>query len=729
MTLTRRRARSGKSSSNRRSAGVASNGGDKKKRSRTRKRSKIRGRRRSRQGDGNPLPRKKGSNAVFLDEGSKMEKLRVAVIGAGPSGLVAAKTLLENGYDVEVFEAGDMVGGTFRYKSYDEGRLVSSCLITAFSDFRMTQSDEDHPSIPQYLKYLEAYCDTFNLWPKIRFHARVTKIDRHKYPHDKKKIHGSSKIAPSYVVRVESSLPSASPFSSSFDAVCVSSGLHNIPAIPHVSNIDEFAGSHFHSSKYKKRSVFRSKRVLVVGSGETGLDIAYRAADARADKVTLVSRSGFLSVPHDFAKGVPLDSFITNLFESCYQHPFVERLKLKWSFTTIPIRLGFFLSSGSSNGFNQWAGTKEDVRRGKYIINKSVRAMPYINRPIKKKYWCRSLGKLFFWLYDAHLCSNDKPDIDVVQCTPSAIRLNSRRDAEYVTIDDTSSSKHNITEAKSHGKSDERVMITEGRSRSIEFSDGSVREVDTIVWCTGYRQKFPFLQGHPSRRDGLCGGASDEVMHKDAVKDHHEKRSGLLYSDQRDDALPREHNIVDPSEPNLAFIGFVRPNVGAIPPMSELQVQWWIQKMRGHLKGPNNVVEPASYRLLGYGTSANRTSEYAVDYGAYCHELAREIGSAPDLFRLTWQSPKAAIAYALGQSYVTFFRIQGPFSMGKEAIRISAGELFDPVWRRPLLSNLVFVAVIILFAIINVAALVVDLILYKPLQYLLNLKSIDDEKG
>ena len=69
-------------------------------------------------------------------------------------------------------------------------------------------------------------------------------------------------------------------------------------------------------------------------------------------------------MPHDFADGVPLDSFITNLFESCYQHPWVEAVKLKWTFTTLPIRAGFFLSSGSSNGFNQWAGTREDVRMG-----------------------------------------------------------------------------------------------------------------------------------------------------------------------------------------------------------------------------------------------------------------------------------------------------------------------------------------------------------------------------
>ena len=51
----------------------------------------------------------------------------------------------------------------------------------------------------------------------------------------------------------------------------------------------------------------------------------------------------------------------------------------------------------------------------------------------------------------------------------------------------------------------------------------------------------------------------------------------------------------------------------------------------------------------------------------------------------------------------------------EEALRISSGELFDPVRRRPLLSNVVFVAVIILFGLINGAALLADVLLYRPL--------------
>ena len=77
---------------------------------------------------------------------------------------------------------------------------------------------------------------------------------------------------------------------------------------------------------------------------------------------------------------------ISNLFESSYVHPWAERLKLRWLFTTHAIRAGFWLSTGSAVGFNQWGGGLpfHEVQRGHHIINKSTKAMPWINRPLKR---------------------------------------------------------------------------------------------------------------------------------------------------------------------------------------------------------------------------------------------------------------------------------------------------------------------------------------------------------
>ena len=103
-------------------------------------------------------------------------KPHIVIIGAGPSGLVALKTILEtHEYAATVLESTGEIGGTFRHKSYDDGSLVSSRLLTAFSDFRFTgeASNRDHPTIPQYLHYLDEYAEHFHLYEHIQFHSYV----------------------------------------------------------------------------------------------------------------------------------------------------------------------------------------------------------------------------------------------------------------------------------------------------------------------------------------------------------------------------------------------------------------------------------------------------------------------------------------------------------------------------------------------------------------------------
>src|SRR6266536_3877396 len=107
--------------------------------------------------------------------------IRVAVIGAGPGGLVTLKTLLENStpsqpIEATLFEAESHIGGTFHYRSYENAELVSSKQLTTFSDYRLPLNSPDHINLPEYVKYLEGYCDEFGLWEHIRLNCRVTDI-------------------------------------------------------------------------------------------------------------------------------------------------------------------------------------------------------------------------------------------------------------------------------------------------------------------------------------------------------------------------------------------------------------------------------------------------------------------------------------------------------------------------------------------------------------------------
>ena len=204
------------------------------------------------------------------------------------------------------------------------------------------------------------------------------------------------------------------------------------------------------------------------------------------------------------------------------------------------------------------------------------------------------------------------------------------------------------------------------RFRSTRDGEEVAVAADVVVLATGYRQTFPFL-----------------------------KRA----SDGLDDALPTEHFICDPDEPDLAFFGFARPNVGAIPPMAELQAMWWVAKLQGRATGPR--VPSAPYKLT------NCRLSYGVDYGLYMFSLAREIGAAPNLARWLLERPAVALACAFGQAHAPLFRLDGPFARD-DAADVCATELLEPIRMRGAAMNCIFGLTLCFFAAVNACAVVIE---------------------
>ena len=104
---------------------------------------------------------------------------RVAVIGADPSGLAAAKHALEAGFDVAVFEASDALGGQWHTTADHSGvwpgmRTNTSRAMTAFSDFPAPHPL--HPAAEQIQAYLEAYARAFGVLDRIRFGTRAEEV-------------------------------------------------------------------------------------------------------------------------------------------------------------------------------------------------------------------------------------------------------------------------------------------------------------------------------------------------------------------------------------------------------------------------------------------------------------------------------------------------------------------------------------------------------------------------
>jgi dimethylaniline monooxygenase (N-oxide forming) len=159
--------------------------------------------------------------------------------------------------------------------------MVSSKQLTTFSDFRQSIQAPDFLATSTYCDYLENYCTNFKLWSHIQLSTKVTKIGR---------VGGKG-----HVVTYISSDDSANDWSC--DAVAICTGLHVVPNIPHIQGIQSIP-TVLHSSEFKERNQFGfGKDVMILGSGETGMDLAYLAVTSPTKSVTLCHRDGFLCAP------------------------------------------------------------------------------------------------------------------------------------------------------------------------------------------------------------------------------------------------------------------------------------------------------------------------------------------------------------------------------------------------------------------------------------------------
>ncbi|KAF8130460.1 FAD/NAD(P)-binding domain-containing protein [Mycena galopus ATCC 62051] len=582
---------------------------------------------------------------------------RVVVVGAGPSGLVACKTLLEaSNFDPIVLEQEADIGGTFRYRSYQNATLVSSKQLTSFSDFRLPFDHPDHLTLEEYVDYLRAYCKKFGITNRIRLETKVVNVSRNP--------EGGHVV--SYVTKAPSGEWESTPCTIHASYIALCTGLHVIPSIPavpgieHVLNPENHASgtvpSAYHSVEYKSRSQLTGRRVMVLGTGETGMDLAYEAAKAGAKEVVLCSRSGFLSFPkalNDFEifgfgfksdkASVPIDSLITNLAETAYVHPWVAATHIRWFVSDFVIKRLLWFLTGTQAGCNQWVGELEPDRLGRaYVfLNKSHKAMPYINRPYKSR-----------WALLEYMSRYIDPPEDMPPHTD-------------FTVDLAPFPSHFLPNGRA-------VFPVSKRKDAIRMQKRDVRP-DLVIYATGYRQEFSFLDkdgGYPTPGD----------------------------ADVR--------NVVRTGDESVAFIGFVRPGVGAIPPISEMQTFFWISLLKGQVKTP---LPPPHYHLLVRDTARIK---YGVDHSAYMSTLAKDIGAAPGLGQLWWEhGTHVLVCYCFGAAFTTFYRLIGPFT-SPLAPEISKTELWDTVTRRGLIGNFIMGLIPMMFYLgVNALALALELFL------------------
>ncbi len=219
-----------------------------------------------------------------------MERLPYCLVGAGPAGLAAARWLTALGLPFEGFERHPDVGGIWNIAfpgspMYESAHFISSKTLSGFRDFPMPESYPDYPSHRQILRYLEAYAARFDLRRHFRFGVSIE----------------DARPAESgrWAVRLGDGTERT------YAGLICAVGCEWRPFVPPLPG--RFEGEVIHSREYKHPRQFEGRRVLIVGGGNSGCDIACDAA--RSARQALISlRRGYYFVPkHIFGK--PADVF------------------------------------------------------------------------------------------------------------------------------------------------------------------------------------------------------------------------------------------------------------------------------------------------------------------------------------------------------------------------------------------------------------------------------------
>ncbi len=424
---------------------------------------------------------------------------RVAVIGAGAAGITAMKAMLDEGVAIVGYEKGDRVGGLWVYENsnglspaYRSLHLNTSKGRTEFADYPMPDEWEDYPAATKVAQYLADYADAFGVTEHIRFSTTVDGVTK-----QDGSWHVSARDADG-TVSVER-----------YDAVVVSNGHNWDPKWPSPEYPGVFAGRQMHAHDYRSAETFRGKRVLVVGMGNSAMDIAVDASYVATD-VLLSARSGSWIVPK-YLFGKPADA---------------------------------------TNGL--------------------LSVLPWkVRQLLAEKMLTLAVGR---------------PDSYGLPTPSQGLFQN------HPTISDTI--LHRIT----HGEVRPVTGIERFDGERVVFTDGTVEDVDIIVWATGYRVTIPFL--------------SDDVLGEDA------------------EAMPLYQRVFHLEDPTLVFTGLMQ-STGAALPVVEAQAKLAAAYLGGgyalpkpeHMRRSVRAAFDAAVERWG----SRKRPMMRIDFDAYLAGTAEEI--------------------------------------------------------------------------------------------------------
>jgi thioredoxin reductase len=223
---------------------------------------------------------------------------KVCIIGAGSSGLTACQVLASRGIAFDCFEKGSQVGGNWRYENdngvssaYRSLHINSSREAMAYRAFPMPDHYPDYPNHFQVAAYFDEYAQRFGLAERIDFRTEVVAVEPAEGEWDVTTQDGAGKRQ-----------------TRRYRAVLVANGHHWNPRWPEpaFAGAEDFAGEQLHVHHYREPDVLVGRRVLVLGIGNSAVDIAVESSRI-AERTFLAMRRGAYVLPK-YLGGKPIDA-------------------------------------------------------------------------------------------------------------------------------------------------------------------------------------------------------------------------------------------------------------------------------------------------------------------------------------------------------------------------------------------------------------------------------------
>ncbi|KAM7501530.1 hypothetical protein LguiB_000434 [Lonicera macranthoides] len=206
------------------------------------------------------------------------------IIGAGPSGLAVGACLKEQGIPFVVLERANCIASLWQNRTYDRLKLHLPKKFCQLPNFPFPQHFPQYPSKKQFIDYLESYAKHFDINPQFNESVQSAKYDD---------------VCQLWRVRTVSTTESTR---SEVDYICqwlvVATGENAERVMPDIEGLQEFGGEVIHASEYKSGEKYSGKKVLVVGCGNSGMEVSLDLSNHGA-KPSMVVRSSVHVLPRE----------------------------------------------------------------------------------------------------------------------------------------------------------------------------------------------------------------------------------------------------------------------------------------------------------------------------------------------------------------------------------------------------------------------------------------------